>query len=483
VQVRSFEAARRAGLILAVVLGAVVLAFAAATSGADAKSKRGPRPVPLIFVHGQSGSVQQFESNAMRFDSNGFPKNRIFAYEYDTNESTNDVAIAGLDPFIDRVLSKTGARKVNILAHSRGTTVMHSFLSTPERAARVNRYVNFDGRSADSPPGGVPTLAVWGELFSGTGPDTREIVGAKNVRYPEKSHTEVTTSKQAFGDVYEFLLGRKPKTRNVVPEPPGQVTVAGRASLFPANTGMDDGTLKVFQVKAKTGQRKGRAIYRKELGPQGRFGPVKVNGRKHYEFVVTRPGKSTIHNYPEPFERDDHFYRVLSAPGLEPFLDTSPDHTNVAVTRMREFRGDQTGAGANDRLSFNGLNVINAAIAPRGRRVLAVFNLDRNSDRVTDTGTSLFPFNALSFLTGVDNYMPSSPDASGRIAVREVMRQPGGQTKTINVPNWPSSEHTVSVFFRDYAAKAYAKPRKCRKGKKGKKSRKCRKAGRSNTGS
>jgi len=457
------ERIQRAGspirFFTALLLAVSLVAITVATSDAGAASKKAP--TPMIFVHGQSGSAQQFESNAMRFASNGFPHSRIFVYEYDTNESTNDLAIAGLDPYIEKVLSKTGAEKVNMLAHSRGTTIMHSFLSTPERAEKVGKYVNFDGRSSDSPPGGVPTLAVWGEIFSGgPGPDTREIVGAENVRYAGKSHTEVATSKRAFGDVYRFLIGKKPKTKNIRPEKPKRVTVAGRASLFPANTGMEGARFKAFRVKAKTGQRIGRAIYKKKLGPGGRFGPIKVNGKKRYEFVVARPGESTIHNYPEPFERDDHFYRVLSAPGLAPFLDMSPGHTNVAVTRMREFRGDQTGSGANDSLSFNGLNVINEAIAPRARRVLAVFNIDRDADGMSDTSASLFPFNALSFLTGVDNYMPSSPDASGKIAVRQVMREPGGHTKTTNVPNWPSSEHTVSVYFKDYAAKSYRKKRK-----------------------
>ena len=121
--------------VFAAVLVAVGLAgLAAAATDAGAASKKAP--TPLIFVHGQSGSAQQFESNAMRFASNGFPRGRIFAYEYDTNESTNELAIAGLDPYIEKVLSKTGADKVDMLAHSRGTTIMHSFLSTPERAAR-----------------------------------------------------------------------------------------------------------------------------------------------------------------------------------------------------------------------------------------------------------------------------------------------------------------------------------------------------------
>ena len=146
----------------------------------------------------------------MRFTSNGYPHERIFAYEYDTNGSTNDVAIAELDGFIAEVKAKTGAAQVDVLAHSRGTTVMHEYLGNPDRAATVRRYVNFDGRTAAAPPGGVPTLAIWGE-----GDQTREIGGAENVYFPNKAHTEVTTSREAFAEVYEFLTGRPPETKNV----------------------------------------------------------------------------------------------------------------------------------------------------------------------------------------------------------------------------------------------------------------------------
>ncbi len=185
-----------------------------------------------------------------------------------------------------------------------------------------------------------------------------------------------------------------------------------------------------------------------------------MNGRRHYEFEISRAGESTIHNYPEPFERDDHFYRVLTAPALNPFIERSPNHVSVAVTRMREFWGDQASPKANDRLAFDGFNVINGAIAPRARRVLAVFNFDKNSDGVSDTSASLAPFNSISFLTAVDNYMAASPDASGSIEVRETMRDPGGFKRTINVPDWPSDQHTVSVYFKDYEAKAFKKKRK-----------------------
>lgn len=50
--------------------------------------------------------------------------------------------------------------------------------------------------------------------------------------------------------------------------------------------------------------------------------------------------------------------------------------------------------------------------------------------------------------------MAASADASGTISVEETMRgNHRRHEETISVPNWPSSQHTVSVYFKDYAAK------------------------------
>lgn len=452
----------------AVLMGIVaMLALVVLPSTATAAKKPQP-PLPMIFVHGNSGSAQQFETNAMRFVSNGFPQNRIFTLEYSTSVPTNDHAIAALGQLVDRVRAKTGAAKVNLLAHSRGTLVSQSWLTaSPENAAKVNRYVNYDGAWASSLPGGVTTMAVWAESRDGF-PEGREIVGATNLNFPEKSHTEVVNSPESFRETYRFLLGKNPKTLNVVPEPPNKVTVKGRALNFPDNTGIDGGTLRVFPLNPKTGQRKGKAIYTKKLDASGNFGPLKVDGRTRYEFAVVRPGTTTLHNYPEVFERDNHLYRVLIAPALAPYLDSSPEHTNVSVTRMIEFRGDQTGTGANDRLALNGQNVINEVTAQRARRTLAVFNIDRGSDGVTDTRASLSPFNLLSFLTGVDIFLPASADHSGTIKVAEKSREPIGHVRVTNIPNWPSSDHSVSVYFKNYEDLKYKKPKKkkCAKAKK-----------------
>jgi hypothetical protein len=69
----------------------------------------------------------------------------------------------------------------------------------------------------------------------------------------------------------------------------------------------------------------------------GSFGPLKVNGRKHYEFVLLREGQQTYHFYFEPFERTDRLPRLqISGPGgIADYVDKCPTHTAMTVLRGR----------------------------------------------------------------------------------------------------------------------------------------------------
>lgn len=444
---------RRSWSVLAVA--AVVAALITPASTAQAAREAGTSRTPIIFVHGNSGSAQQFETDAMRFSSNGYPDDLLYVYEYDTSAPSNDAAINGLDGFIASVEAETGASQVDVLAHSRGTTVMHAYLtSSVSRAANVRHYVNFDGRTAASEPGGVPTLAIWGE-----GDPTRSIGGAENVYFPEMSHTEVTTSAAAFAYVYTFLTGQAPATTDVVPQPPGQVTVGGRVLYFPLNAGAQGAQVSMYQVNADNGRRLSRVPREQTtVRADGAFGPWKINGQQRYEFAVALPDGTTQHFYFQPFERSDHFLRLLVSPpgGIGSYIERGPAHTAIIVLRMREWRGDQPTASANDELGINGQNVLNAANAPRARRVLSIFMFDKHSDAVTDLTTPLTPFSLISFLTGIDVYIPASSDASGTVAVTETMREPGAGSETINVPNWPSSTDVVTVQFKDYIPESFS---------------------------
>lgn len=452
----------RPGIGFRALLATLFVALAGFTAGALASSHtNGGAPLPVVFVHGQSGSAQQFETQAQRFTSNGYPQHLLYAFEYDTSSPLNP--LSDLDAFLDMVLAETGAEKVYAIGHSRGTTVWTGYLEDPSfgGADKVAKYVNIDGRTLANLPGGVPTIGIWGEWntadsgYNRRG-NTNAQIGpdpADNFYFATKSHTETTTSAEAFGVMYEFLTGHAPATTDVVPEPPGQVTVAGRAVIFPANVGYPGATVEVWRVDPATGHRIGSRPHATfPIDASGDFGPLKLNGLKHYEMAVVRPGtpETTHHFYFEPFSRSDHFVRLntsLPNQGLEAFVPNDAGRTNLVITRQREFWGDQ--GASSDQLRIDGLNILQANTSPRTGVNLAVFAHDDGLDGATDLDKGeLFPFNLLTFLTAVDVAIQASPDASGSVAVSDNPRG-SGRVTIVNVPNWPSDIHRITVQFRD----------------------------------
>lgn len=468
---------RTNGFWLRRLAGTAVVAAVVATLSTATQAHATAGRLPIVFVHGNSGSVAQFETQFQRFASNGYPRELMFAYEYDTSGQDNTAAIAGLAPFVDDVLARSGARQVLLAAHSRGTTVSHAYLADPAHAAEVAAYVNLDGRSSETPPGGVRTLAVWGEWQSPPDPIrgmVGSIGGATNIYNRQFGHTETATSEKTFADIYRFWFGRRPATTDVVAERPGRVEVAGRVVLFPENVGYAGTRLDVWQVDAATGQRKGKrpaATY--AIDETGAFGPLRVHGA--YEFAVTREDGSVHHFYQERFVRDDYFLRLNTGrpgAGLEAFTKHDPHHVNLTIVRAREMWGDQPDS---DKLFVDRrhdgtapLNVLTPGVAPRTSpggangntgEVNALFLTDvgartatgyEDSDQRTDLAKNqLFPFDNLTFLAAADVYVPATPSA--RATVRLAMYARGGHTAdVVNVPAWPSTSHRVSVTFPDY---------------------------------
>jgi pimeloyl-ACP methyl ester carboxylesterase len=437
---------KRSRIVVLVVALSAGLALAGPAS-AGAQKPRKPKLNPVIFVHGFIGSGAQFESQQQRFTSNGYPQRLIAALDYDSTFglATREQVYARLDGLIRRMQRRSGRPKVDLLGHSLGTSLVHEYLASPERAARVAHYVNLDGRTAMAPPGGVPTLAVWG-----IGTPGREITGATNLTIPNQTHVQVATSAETFRAIYRFFRGRRPESTRIVRKRGRFVRVAGRAVLFPQNAGATNATLRVWKVKPLTGRHVGEVAATKQLTGDGSWGPFRLERGAHYEFAITRPRSGTHHLYYEPFRRDDHLVRLLTAEpntGLDALTTKGDGHAVVIVTRNKEFWGDQ--GVQNDVLSINGTNVINAGTSPRSKRTIGVFAFDSGADGHSNVSAPLPAFSSLPFISGVDLAIPAAPQPTGRISVR--LRSRGrGPVRAINFPNFPSTTDRVSVQFNDY---------------------------------
>ena len=172
--------------IVAAVVGALLVAAAcsgddddgAADSESDPATEAGalgdpdgtdplpPLPdevaLPIVFVHGFAGSAQQYESQAMRFVANGYPQERIVAYDHDGAGVDIAAYTEGLAEVVDATLAEHGVEQVYLVGHSRGTGVSTAYLADPDRAEKVAKYVAIDGapcvdgRSVPRPDPGRP---------------------------------------------------------------------------------------------------------------------------------------------------------------------------------------------------------------------------------------------------------------------------------------------------------------------------------------
>ena len=399
---------------------------------------------PILFVHGAAGSAAQFETQAKRFASNGYPATSIDGIDYDYTFSAEPTTavLNRIEQRVDALLQQTGADKVELVAHSLGTYLSHSYLETPARAAKVAHYVNLDGATALRLPGGVPTLAIWGE-----GSTLRRIGGATNVYQRDQSHTQTVTSTQSFTQMYRFFTGAAPQTTSVTPQT-GAVQLSGRAVLFPSNVGAGGMGLTVYAIDA-TGRRTGQPVATFVLGADGSFGPFTADPSARYEFALDQGSGQTQHHYHQPFQRTDRLIRLLTnrpGEGMGARVPVGPAHSALSITRYKEWWGDQ-GSTSDDRLVINGTNIVNFITAPRDKRAIGVFAHDQNIDQRTEVFTSIDDFDE-TFITAADIYVPASANGAGTITIAVASRA-GGGNHLFTVPNWPSSTDRITINVPD----------------------------------
>lgn len=446
--------------------------FTSATSERYVASLPAP-DYPIVFVHGSSGSASQFESQAQRFMANGYPQTYLFAFEHDTSSSTTEVITAQaaqLDTFINNVLTATGKSKVELIGHSRGTAVCQSYLSDPARAAKVAHYVNVDGRTATSLPGGVSTLALWGDgwLLGGppSDPYSRKIEGAQNIYILNQSHIQVCTSAEAFWYMFRFFRGVNPRTVQIPDKSGDTVVIAGRANYFPANTGAP-GTLNIYEINPDTAVRvSSTPVATYTIDTTGNWGPLNVKKGATYEFAFQHSSGSKHYFYREPFYADNYFVRLNTSNPASPtslgnLLPKTDKHASILISRDKEMWGDQGENG--DTLTVDGTNVLLSVNAPRTKHLSGLFLVDWGSnhsalststsnppDQTTDLTTPIALFHSLTFFSGLDLYMAASVPWNRAITLSMTQRGGGGKVQTIKVPNWASSDVRISVIFRDY---------------------------------
>ncbi|CEA04555.1 Alpha/beta hydrolase family protein [Pseudomonas saudimassiliensis] len=419
---------------------------------------------PIVFVHGTAGSASQYYSQAMRFDSNGYSADYVSAFEYSTNGlpailaardgALNDV----LDAHIDRVLAEHNADTVNIACHSLGASVCAQYLSDQQRAAKVNAYVALDGGGGTGPDTTCPGEEGWRAPCLGIFVNPERTIGSNNVYLTEETHVQAATSAASFAAQFEFFTGQEPATTDIVVEE-GEVAISGRAVYFPANEGADGSTLRIWEIDSDTGERlAGEPLESFAIDASGEWGPVDLETGAHYEFELQRPGRATHHFYRQPFLRASDLVRFnTSAAGsdIETNTNSGPDHAALVISRDLEWyvdNGEQT-----DILEISTVSPLQGDEPPfdlitseMGNGNIGIHVHDDEATPRETTGELLEYFHAQIFQTGADVFMPANTDPDGYISIVSSPRGDTERKQQLNVPNWASSEHRISLTFNDF---------------------------------
>jgi pimeloyl-ACP methyl ester carboxylesterase len=247
---------------------------------------------PIVFVHGNGDSSALWTTTLWRWQSNGWPRERLHAVDFpypssrddDTvpqvGRSSSEDATRTLASEVEKALASTGARQVVLIGNSRGGNAIRSYIAYAGGAAKVSHAIL----------GGTPNHGVWADPafrpnneFNGAGPflsrlnnqqgvggdeitpgprwmtlrsdhndkyaqpdgvwigasgkptnvtsEGPALRGANNVVLPSRDHREVSYHPEAFAAAFRFVTGRSPTTRSplhIAPEP--VITLSGQLS-------------------------------------------------------------------------------------------------------------------------------------------------------------------------------------------------------------------------------------------------------------
>ncbi|MFF1378862.1 esterase/lipase family protein [Streptomyces sp. NPDC058308] len=132
--------ARRTARLPACLCALAVLALAAPAAAAPAPAAAHR---PVVFVHGYNADPGVWGSLRQDLTSAGYDESELFSWGYDTSRSVNEDLAGQLAAYVAQVRARTGADRVDLVAHSFGSLV-------------TRWYVKYGG--------GAPAVAHWASL-------------------------------------------------------------------------------------------------------------------------------------------------------------------------------------------------------------------------------------------------------------------------------------------------------------------------------
>lgn len=99
---------------------------------------------PILFVHGFGGNSSNWDTMKSRFRADGWQDFELYSYNYSVITS-NATSAAEIRDQINTIINKTGATKVDIIAHSMGSVSSRYYLKNLGGDSKIDAWVSLAG--------------------------------------------------------------------------------------------------------------------------------------------------------------------------------------------------------------------------------------------------------------------------------------------------------------------------------------------------
>jgi len=430
-----------------ILKGAAALPLATGNFGFAALAQPGPAAQsateipPILFVPGNGDHAALWLTTLWRMESNGVPRDRLFAINFtdplaraddtkaEPNKSSTEDQRRELGEAVQELKRRTGASRIALVGNSRGGNSIRGLIKNGG-SADVSHAVlcgvpnhgvyawdagldnEFNGRGpflrglnegdSEVTPGtafltlrsdGMDKYAQEDGRFVGKpGTPTGVTVegpalkGATNLVLGAVDHRETAYSPRAFREIYKFVAGREPDRIAITPEAEVRLSglVTGTPGGIQTNRPVAGASVEIFRVSAENGERIGGAIHTSQTGADGRWGPAKVDPAWYLEMVLTSAGSPTTHFYRSPFPRSSDIVHLRAARPLG--QADSGAGSVVLMSRTRGYFGlprdivlfdGKEPSDVKPGVPGDSISTLRLSAAEAGRPVVALFNEER----------------------------------------------------------------------------------------------------------
>jgi pimeloyl-ACP methyl ester carboxylesterase len=395
---------------------------------------------PVLFVHGNGDHAALWVTTLWRMESNGVPRERMFAINFtdplaraddakpEPNKSSTEDQRRELGEAIEELKRRTGASRVALVGNSRGGNSIRSYIKNgggdvshavlcgvPNHGifdwddllgSEFNRRGPFlrglnDGDSEVTPGTAFLTLRSEGMdkyaqadgrfvgkpgTPTGVTAEGPTLKGATNLVLGAVDHRETAFHPRAFREIYKFIAGREPDRIAIAPEAEVKLSglVTGTPGGVPTNRPVAGASVEVYRVSPDSAERIGGVIHTSQTGAGGRWGPAQVDPSWFLEMVLTSAGSTTTHFYRSPFPRSSDIVHLRAARPLG--AAEAGAGAVVLMSRPRGYFGlprdvvlfdGKEPADVKPGVPTDSISTIRLSAAEAGRPVAALFNQER----------------------------------------------------------------------------------------------------------